>query len=170
MSKVLDRWNQLPAQEAAQQILPCCGSAAWARELAARRPLPDEMSLLTAADEIWDSLGEQDWVEAFSKHPRIGERKAPPAASAQSASWSTQEQRNVALAGNAVQQALAEANREYERRFGRVFIVCATGKGASEILDILRRRLENDDAAELREAAEEQRNITNLRLKKWLEP
>jgi len=170
MSDVLDRWNQLPAQEAAQQILPCCGSMAWARELAARRSLPDETSLLAASDEIWNSLGEQDWVEAFSKHPRIGERKASPVASAQSALWSAQEQRNVASAGEAVQHALAEANREYERRFGRVFIVCATGKGASEILDILRRRLQNDEAPELRESAEEQRKITNLRLKKWLEP
>lgn len=170
MSTVLDRWNQLLAQEAVEQVLPCCGALAWARELAARRPLPDENSLLTASDEIWNSLGEQDWVEAFSKHPRIGERNAPAVASAQSASWSEQEQQNVALAKEAVQQALADANREYEQRFGRVFIVCATGKGASEILDILRRRMQNDDASELREAAEEQRKITNLRLKKWLEP
>ena len=169
MSAILDRWNQLSTQEAFEQVLPCCGSTVWARELATRRPLTDEMSLLAASDEIWNSLGEQDWVEAFSKHPRIGERKAPPVAPAQSALWSEQEQQKVASAGEAVQQALAEANREYERRFGRVFIVCATGKGASEILDILRRRFQNDDATELREAVEEQRKITNLRLKKWLE-
>lgn len=167
---VLDRWNQLREQEAAEEVLPCCGSMAWARELAARRPLQDEASLLAASEEIWNSLGQPDWVEAFAKHPRIGERKAPAVASAQSASWSEQEQRNVASAGDALQEALAEANREYERRFGRVFIVCATGKGASAILDILRRRLQNDDATELREAAEEQRKITDLRLKKWLEP
>lgn len=169
MSATLDRWNQLPAKEAIEEVLSCCGSTAWARELAARRPLRDGTSLLAASDEIWNSIGEQEWVEAFSTHPRIGERKAPAAASAQSASWSAQEQRNVASAGDAVQQELAAANHEYEQRFGRVFIVCATGKGASEILDILRRRLHNDDATELREAAEEQRKITNLRLKKWLE-
>ena len=169
MSKVLDRWNQLPAQEAAREILPCCGSMAWARELAARRPLPDEISLLATSDQIWNSLGEQDWVEAFSTHPRIGERKAPAGASTKSASWSAQEQQNVVSAEDVTQQALAEANREYERRFGRVFIVCATGKGASEMVDSLRRRLHNDDAIELRESAEEQRKITNLRLKKWLE-
>jgi 2-oxo-4-hydroxy-4-carboxy-5-ureidoimidazoline decarboxylase len=169
MSDVLDRWNQLPAQEAAQRILHCCGSMAWARELAARRPLPDETSLLKASDQIWNSLPEQDWVEAFSKHPRIGERKAPATASAQSAAWSAQEQQNMASAEDAVLHALAEANREYEERFGRVFMVCATGKGASEILEILRRRLHNDDATELRDSAEEQRKITNLRLKKWLE-
>jgi 2-oxo-4-hydroxy-4-carboxy-5-ureidoimidazoline decarboxylase len=168
MSKVLHRWNQLPAQDAAQEILPCCGSRAWARELAVRRPLPDEPALLAASDKIWNSLGRQDWVEAFSKHPRIGERKAPAGASTRSASWSAQEQQNVASAGDALQHALEKANREYERRFSRVFIVCATDKGASEILDILRRRLQNDDATELRESAEEQRKITNLRLQKWL--
>lgn len=169
MSTRLDRWNQLPAGKAQEDVLPCCGSIAWASELAARRPLRDATSLLAASDEIWNSLDGQEWMEAFSKHPRIGERKAPAAAPVQSASWSEQEQRNVASAADAVRQALAEANREYEKRFGRVFIVCATGKSAPEILDILRRRLQNDDAAELREAAEEQRKITNLRLKKWLE-
>jgi len=169
MSGRLEGWNQAPWQEAIEEVLPCCGSMAWARELAARRPLRDEASLLAASDESWKSLGEQDWLEAFSKHPRIGEHKAPAAASAQSASWSAQEQRNAGTAGEALQQELAEANREYERRFGRLFIVCATGKAIPEILDILRRRLHNDDATELREAAEEQRKITNLRLKKWLE-
>lgn len=168
MSDILDCWNQLSAQQAAEQILPCCGSTAWARALAARRPVRDEITLVAASGEIWDSLGEQDWVEAFAKHPRIGECQAPAVASAQSASWSAQEQRNVTSAGEAVHHALADANREYERRFGRVFIVCATGKGAPEILDILRRRLHNDVPTELRESAEEQRKITNLRLKKWL--
>lgn len=170
MSTVLDRWNQLSEHEAIEQVLSCCGSTAWARELAIRRPFRDETSLLAASDKIWNSLGEQDWVEAFSKHPRIGERKAPMATSAQSASWSQQEQQNVASAGDAAQQTLAKANREYEQRFGRVFIVCATGKGAGDILDVLRQRLQNDDATELREAAQEQCKITKLRLKKWLHP
>ena len=169
MSRKLDHWNEVPAHEAMAAVLPCCGSMAWARGLVARQPLRDEASLLAASDEIWNSLCEREWMEAFSKHPRIGEREAPAAASAQSASWSEQEQHKVAAAGEPAQESLAQANREYEQRFGRVFIVCATGKSAMEILDILRRRLQNDDAAELREAAEEQRKITNLRLKKWLE-
>jgi 2-oxo-4-hydroxy-4-carboxy-5-ureidoimidazoline decarboxylase len=168
MSEVVARWNLLSAEDAAREILPCCGSAAWARAVAARRPLDDDTSLLAASDETWRSLGASDWMEAFSKHPRIGERKAPPVASAQAAAWSAQEQRNVADPGDMMQLALAEGNREYERRFGRVFIVCATGKSAPEILEILQRRLRNDDATELREAAEEQRKITNIRLKKWL--
>jgi 2-oxo-4-hydroxy-4-carboxy-5-ureidoimidazoline decarboxylase len=168
MSRVLARWNEIPDQEATQELLPCCGSLAWARALAARRPIPDEASLLAASDGVWKNLGAHDWMEAFSKHPRIGERSAPPAASAQSASWSAQEQQNVAAANAEVLSALTEANREYERKFDRVFIVCATGKSASEMLNILRRRLQNDDATELQAAAEEQRKITNIRLKKWL--
>jgi 2-oxo-4-hydroxy-4-carboxy-5-ureidoimidazoline decarboxylase len=167
MSDVLSRWNSAPERQAIEEILPCCGSLAWAKQLAKCRPINDESSLLAASDEIWNHLEPQDWIEAFSKHPRIGERKAP-AASSQSAAWSAQEQRSAAEAGEATKSALAEANREYERRFGRVFIVCATGKSADEMLAILRRRMGNNEATELREAAEEQRKITNLRLKKWL--
>jgi 2-oxo-4-hydroxy-4-carboxy-5-ureidoimidazoline decarboxylase len=165
---VLTRWNQLPLDQAVQEIIACCGSQVWARTLGARRPYTDSASLITASDQIWNQLDAADWMEAFSKHPRIGERKAPAIAAAQSATWSEQEQKSVAESPDAMQSALAEANREYERRFGRIFIVCATGKPAAEMLDILRRRLHNDDATELRVAAEEQRKITNLRLDKWL--
>jgi 2-oxo-4-hydroxy-4-carboxy-5-ureidoimidazoline decarboxylase len=168
MSEVLERWNRLSAEEAEQEILACCGSKGWARAVAAQRPLKDEASLVAVADETWWNLGTADWVEAFDTHPRIGERKAPLFASAQSVTWSAQEQRNVAAAGDAIQLALAEGNREYERRFNRVLIVCVTGKSAPEILEILQRRLRNDDATELRESAEEQRKITYIRLKKWL--
>ena len=167
-SEALRRWNALYPEQAAAQIFPCCGSSAWANQLAGRRPLGDEASLLAASDEIWRGLESSDWLEAFSKHPRIGERKAPSAASSQSASWSAQEQKSVSAEAASVQQALADANREYEQRFGRVFIVCATGKSADEMLDILRSRMHNDDRTELQAAAEEQRKITNLRLKKWL--
>lgn len=146
MSKVLARWNQLPVREASEEILACCGSTAWARELTARRPMNDEGSLIKASDETWNSLGLQDWMEAFSKHPRIGGRKAPQVVPAQSAAWSAQEQQKVAEAGDSVKSALREANQDYERRFGRVFIVCAAGKSASEMLGILRRRLQNDEA------------------------
>ena len=169
-TEILVHWNDFSAQHAAEAILPCCGSSAWARNLAARRPLNDEAALIAASDEVWRQLQPHDWLEAFSKHPRIGERKAPPDASSQSASWSAQEQKNVADAADPVQQALSAANREYERRFGRVFIVCATGKSAQDMLDILRNRMQNDDSTELHAAAEEQRKITNLRLKKWLNP
>lgn len=168
MNKVLARWNQIASEAAAQEILPCCGSMSWARGLAAKRPFDDEGALVAASDEIWNGLNAQDWMEAFSRHPRIGERKSPTAGE-RAAAWSVHEQQGVTDAEQDVRAALAEGNREYDRRFHRVFIVCATGKSAGEMLDILRRRLRNDDATELREAAEEQRKITNIRLKKWLE-
>jgi 2-oxo-4-hydroxy-4-carboxy-5-ureidoimidazoline decarboxylase len=167
MSNTLARWNKLSAEDAVSEILSCCGSGAWARALVARRPLHDRDSLMMTSNEIWNNLAAQDWVEAFSKHPRIGERTAPQAATAQSAAWSEQEQR-VSTTGADVQSALEAANREYELKFGRVFIVCATGKSAPEMLDILCRRLQNDSATELREAAGEQQKITNIRLEKWL--
>jgi OHCU decarboxylase len=174
MNDTLARWNFLPATAAANEILPCCGSRAWADGIVARRPLPDEESLLAASDEVWRSLTESDWLEAFRSHPRIGESRggesqAPELAALQSAAWSEQEQQRVADAGDSARIALAEGNREYERRFNRIFIVCATGKSPAEILKILRRRLKNDDHTELQEAAEEQRQITQIRLRKWLQ-
>ena len=168
MSKALKRWNELEAEQAALEVLPCCGSRAWARALAARRPVNDEVSLVKLSDEIWASLSEQDWFEAFATHPRIGERRATASATSRSSTWSRQEQAQVESAEADIQSALAAGNEQYESRFGRVFLVCATGKSASEMLAILKRRLQNDDTSELREAAEEQRKITNLRLKKWL--
>jgi OHCU decarboxylase len=166
--KVLSRWNAHSTEGAIQEIAPCCGSQIWAERLVARRPFLSSPALIVASDEIWNQLDAADWLEAFSKHPRIGERKAPAIASSQSAAWSAREQRGVADSPEVMQSELAEANREYERRFGRIFIVCAAGKSAAEVLDILRRRLQNDEATELRIAAEEQLKITNLRLEKWL--
>jgi 2-oxo-4-hydroxy-4-carboxy-5-ureidoimidazoline decarboxylase len=170
MSDVLTRWNLLPASRALNEILPCCGSQAWANEIVARRPLLDGASLLSASDDIWRSLSESDWLEAFRSHPRIGESKAVTDASPQSARWSEQEQSNVANARDSATTALAEGNRIYERKFKRIFIVCATGKSPEEILNILRRRLETDERTELQEAAEQQRLITQIRLRKWLQP
>ena len=168
MSDLLARWNALSSKEAAEELLPCCGSKAWAEKMAAQRPIADEIALLAACDTACDSLAECDWLEAFRGHPRIGETSAPAATSARSASWSRHEQRSARTENGAVQIAMAEGNRAYEQRFRRTFIICATGKSAAEILDTLRRRLQNDDSKELHEAAEQQRQIARLRLKKWL--
>jgi OHCU decarboxylase len=168
-SEVLTRWNEAPREAAATQILPCCGSKSWAAEMAAKRPVQDERALMAASDEVWRNLNESDWIEAFNSHPRIGESNAPATSAQPSSAWAMQEQKNVADAGDAVKIALAEGNREYEKKFGRIFIVCATGKSAAELLEILRRRLQNDDATELHEAAEQQRQITQIRLRKWLQ-
>jgi len=169
VKNVLGRWNRLPIDDAKTAILPCCGSTAWALGMVTRRPFADEATLLAASNETWRSLTQSDWMEAFHSHPRIGESRPAQSSPAQSAAWSLREQRNVGDADAAVKIALADANREYERRFNRIFIVCATGKSAPEILDILRRRLNNDAEAEFHEAAEQQRQITEIRLKKWLQ-
>jgi 2-oxo-4-hydroxy-4-carboxy-5-ureidoimidazoline decarboxylase len=150
-------------------IFPCCGSQAWARGMAAHRPLLDETALLAASDETWQNLAQSDWLEAFQSHPRIGQSHVPQVAPSQAATWSAHEQKRIADADAALKIALEEGNREYERRFDRIFIVCATGKSATEILEILQRRLKNDAETELREAAEQQRQITQIRLRKWLQ-
>ena len=168
MSDVLTRWNHLPAGEAANEILPCCGSTAWAQRMTARRPLADEVSLLAASDETWRSLDDAAWDEAFRSHPRIGETRTAQPSHARSAAWSALEQQKAALAGDIIKVELAKGNSEYERRFNRIFIVCASVKTAPEILEILRRRLQSDPEVELREAVEQQRQIMHLRIKRWL--
>ena len=164
---VLARWNALDAESAAREVLPCCGSRAWAEALAARRPFAGGPDLFAASDQVWGVLPEPDWREAFDSHPRIGQQHAR-AATAESLAWSTQEQRAAMSPEDAVKLALAEGNRQYEERFGRIFIVCASGKSAAEILAILNARMQNTIAAELLEAAEQQRQITQLRLRRWL--
>src|SRR5882724_12220451 len=159
MSQALSRWNLLPPQEAAKEILPCCGSRAWASGMASSRPLQDTANLLATSDRIWRDLPTADWLEAFHSHPRMGETRRPAESSARSQSWSAQEQSRAAESGDSLKQALAEGNREYEQRFRWIFIICATGKPIEEILANLRRRLNNDDTTELREAAEQQRQI-----------
>jgi 2-oxo-4-hydroxy-4-carboxy-5-ureidoimidazoline decarboxylase len=167
MNKVLARWNSLDAAEAAREALPCCGSHAWAVALAAKRPIADEASLVEASTAIWRALPEQAWREAFDSHPRIGQKQAASHATSESLQWSAKEQQNIS-ADDTATQALADANHRYERKFGRIFIVCATGKSSAEILALLEARLQNDHATELRESAEQQRQITQLRLNKWM--
>src|SRR5713101_1795078 len=136
--------------------------------MASKRPLPNEASVIAASDVTWQSLGASDWLEAFQSHPRIGESRAERAAPAQSSAWSAQEQQKVSTADDAIKLALAQGNRDYEQKFGRIFIVCATGKSASEILEILRRLREKDEAAKGGPAFEEQSEMMQRRLKKWL--
>ncbi len=167
MNAVLSRWNGLSVDNATGEILPCCGSNRWAREMSSARPLGDATALLATSDAIWRGLGAADWNEAFRSHPRIG-GSAATEADAQSAKWSAEEQARAAATSSSLQQALADGNRQYENKFHRIFIICASGKSTVEILDALRRRLENDAATELLEAAEQQRQITRIRLNKWL--
>lgn len=163
----LAAWNALPADEAIAAILPTNGSRAWAEAMAAQRPFASPRNLLAAADRTWRNLDANAWQQAFDAHPRIGESHAQ-AADPRSLSWSRGEQA-AAVVDAAALTEIAEGNRAYEEKFGRIFLVSASGKTAGEILQILERRLHNDADTELHEAAEQQRQITQLRLRKWLE-
>ena len=167
MNSVLAEWNNADEQTATEAMLACCSASRWAAEMIALRPIATIVALSDAADRAWSTMAEPDWIEAFACHPRIGERKAS-SASVTFAAWSEQEQSGAASAPSIILRELAELNLLYEQRFGFTYIVCATGKTASEMLDLLRRRLANDRMAELREAAEQQRQIMQIRLGKWL--
>jgi 2-oxo-4-hydroxy-4-carboxy-5-ureidoimidazoline decarboxylase len=169
MNKVLARWNSLDPAAAAREALPCCGSKAWAVALASRRPIMNESSLIEASSSIWLALPREAWQEAFDSHPRIGQRHAQAHATEESLRWSALEQRTALREDDPAKLALEESNARYEQKFGRIFIVCASGKTSSEMLAALEARMKNDAATELLEAVEQQRQITQLRLHRWLE-
>ena len=167
MNRVLAEWNRAVAEDALDAMIACCGAKRWASAMVEQRPLASIVELSEAADRAWSEMQEVDWLEAFACHPRIGERKAVHA-SAQSFAWSRQEQASAASASERILSELAEGNALYAERFGFTYIVCATGKSAEEMLAILRQRLASDRDTELREAAEQQRQILQIRLGKWL--
>lgn len=169
MSEVLERWNGLGMEAAEAEVFPCCGSAGWARGMAARRPLRQAAEVIAASEAVCAGMTREDWMEAFGSHPRIGERKAQGAVTAASLQWSGEEQGRAMSADERAKAALVEGNAGYEARFGRIFIVCARGRSAGEVLVELERRMGNEEAAEMRESAEEQRKITELRLRRWME-
>lgn len=162
--------NALSAEAARDELLKCCGARRWADAVEQGRPYASFEHLLIRASEVWWALTDSDWLEAFRSHPKIGEKKAASQVAAQSQQWSAQEQRGVETAADAAMEKLARLNRSYEEKFGFIFIVCATGKSTDEILALLEERMRNDVAPELRIAAAEQAKITELRLRKLLEP
>lgn len=163
------RFNAMPEDEARAALLRCCGSARWAVAMLATRPYRDAAQLFQAADAAWGASEAADWLEAFRHHPRIGDRSALETRFASTRAWSSDEQGGVAAAASDVLDALADENSAYEARFGHVFLVCASGKTAPEMLDLLRQRLKNAPETELRVAAAEQAKITRLRLDRLLQ-
>jgi OHCU decarboxylase len=149
-----------PDDLGAEALLRCCGSEVWAQRMLASRPFGDAETLHRTADEIWFSLRREDWLEAFSKHPKIGDKA--------SSNWSAQEQQGMSTASEETARRMRELNEQYERKFGWRFIVCATGKPADEMRSLLEQRLSNDPDTELRIAADEQAKIMHLRLDKLL--
>jgi OHCU decarboxylase len=171
MNATLAAWNDTAESSALEAMLACCGSKRWAAAMVALRPVTSVEALSDAADRVWSKMEEADWLEAFACHPRIGERKPAVAGAhvlSQSSEWSRQEQSSGSTANELLLTELAEDNQLYEQRFGFTYIVCATGKSAAEMLTILKRRLASNREAELREAAEQQRQIMQIRLGKWL--
>lgn len=162
-SSVAARLDALPDAEAHAALARCCGARRWVDAMLRARPFHDGARLDRAIDRAFDALVADDWLEAFAAHPRIGEKKERLAAFAH-AEDSEREQAGVRGAHVATLAALSDGNRRYEEKFGHVFLVCATGKSADQMLAILRSRLANGPEAELAIAAGEQKKITRLRL------
>jgi 2-oxo-4-hydroxy-4-carboxy-5-ureidoimidazoline decarboxylase len=165
----LDWLNRVSSAEAAEALFRCCGCAGWAETLSAARPFASREALLAATEREWARASREDVLEAFSHHPRIGERESLSARFPATHEWAAGEQSAAASADARTRDDLAQANREYEARFGHIFIVAASGRTAGEILSLLRARLGNDPKMELRVAAGEQMKITRLRLMKLLD-
>ncbi len=162
--ELLPRVDLAPTDKARELLRAACGSSRWVERMLFRRPFGSGDALLHAAREEWFALSENDWREAFSHHPKIGDRESLPARFPATHQLSAQEQAGVASASEHVLDALADGNRRYEEKFGYVFIVCATGKSAAEMLALLGERLQHAPQEEIRIAAEEQAKITAIRL------
>lgn len=162
--------NAAATPEAFRLLFHCCGSERWTRGMVAARPFRSETELLQRAEMEWQALARADWLEAFSHHPKIGDLDSLRKKFKDTAHLASGEQSGVKGAAEATLIALAEGNKVYEEKFGYIFIVCATGKSADEMLAILRDRLDNDPSAELVIAAGEQKKITHIRLAKIGDP
>ena len=162
----LAEFNALPPAHAEAKLMDCCSCARWAAKMNAQRPFADVSALFYEADRHWQSLAREDWLEAFSHHPQIGEKAATGSESHRQ--WAAGEQAGARVATEDVKTRMARGNRLYYERFGYIYIVCATGKSAEEMLALLEERLQNDPARELPIAAEQQRQITRIRLEKLL--
>jgi 2-oxo-4-hydroxy-4-carboxy-5-ureidoimidazoline decarboxylase len=162
----IDQLNALPVAEADAAFLRCCGSTRWAEQMNARRPFASSEEMFDTCARIESTLSKADWLEAFAAHPRIGDKETLRKKFANTADWCEGEQAGVGHAAEEVLNKLSAGNAAYEERFGYIFIVCATGKTAEQMLAILEARLPNDPETELQVAAAEQAKITRLRLEK----
>lgn len=167
-AKALEQFHRLPRQEAINILLDCCGSNKWAEQMAEKRPFNGGSDLFAAAEHAWSALEREDWLEAFRHHPPIGGNRAKVRQSATASRWSAREQSLAQQAPPEVLAALARENKAYARKFGYVFLICATHKTSEEILQALRQRISNTPEIELPIAAQEQRKITRLRLERLL--
>ena len=165
----LKELNQIPESDLADALRKCCGSTTWVNNMLAMFPVADEKTLMEGANNVWNKLSEADWREAFTHHPKIGgDVAALREKFASTSTWAEGEQAAVRQASQVILEALAAGNTEYEQKFGCIFIVCATGKSAQEMLALLQARLPNKSEDELKIAGGEQDKITRIRLEKLL--
>ena len=159
-------FDHLDPEEKKKMLYQCCGSRAWVEKMLAVPPAEDLIDLFEDAEEKWYECSEQDWKQAFSNHPRIGDLESLKKKFASTAKWVSNEQLGVNTATENILERLAECNKLYEEKFGYIFIICATGKSADEMLKSLEERLPNAPKDEIKIAAAEQNKITQLRLEK----
>lgn len=165
----LSEINALSAEEAGRTLERCCGSREWVRRMILSRPFQSPGDLYSKSESIWSSLTDKDWKEAFAHHQKIGSLHSPQEKFTSIRTWAQEEQSGTATASEPTLRALAADNIEYERKFGYMFIVCATGKSGDEMHSLLKDRLQNHPDVELRVSAAEQAKITRLRLEKLLQ-
>lgn len=164
----LTEFNSTAAQVLQPQLYQCCAAQEWVDQLLARRPYSSATELLSVAEDIWYELSESQWLNAFDAHPKIGDTASLKEKYKDTLQLAQSEQARVAGASDKVLYALAEYNQQYLEKFGFIFIVCATGKSAEQMLDIVKSRIINDRATELKVAATEQLQITAIRLKQLI--
>jgi len=165
----LEELNTLSQPQLSEELLKCCGSSSWVKMMMTYFPADSIEDILEHAGEMWYECNTDNWKEAFAHHPKIGDAESLTKSFASTASWAMGEQSGISIASKDTIAALAQGNKEYEEKFGYIFIVCATGKSAEEMLELLQERLNNKPEEEIKIAANEQNKITKLRLQKLLE-
>lgn len=160
--------NILPKEQLRQELLKCCGSQTWATKMLPFFPADDMVELLYDAEDQWYDCTEADWLEAFRHHSKNGEVESLKEKYATTAHWASGEQIALNAASREIIEALPKSSAAYEKKFGFIFIVCATGKSAEEMLELLQQRLTNTKAEEIKIAMDEQNKITQIRLQKLL--
>ena len=164
----IDALNRLSEEDATAAFTQCCAAQRWVERMVIDRPFESLPEMLEISDRIWEECDVDDYLEAFQGHPRIGDVESLAKKYANTKGWAGGEQKGVEGADRAVLERLAKGNADYEEKFGHIFIVCATGKTAAEMLALLEARIPNDPKTEVMVAAEEQNKITRIRLKKLL--
>jgi 2-oxo-4-hydroxy-4-carboxy-5-ureidoimidazoline decarboxylase len=164
----INELNSVSREELRKLLFTCCGSTGWVEAMLNRRPFSSEKDVFQAAETCWQNCGEADFLEAFTHHPKIGDLESLSRKFASTAHFAGGEQGSVAVAPIEILQGLANGNADYEQKFGFIFIVCATGKSAAEMLELLMERLPNRREEEVCIAAGEQAKITRIRLEKLL--